>query len=114
EGYLEFELPLWHNEAFLKENLVIPKVPEESAFRRKRSLLLATDGRLRQVKLDVSTRLSSIRMADTLIEETAHTEATTGQLNGALAMLRWDKLYLELTEYARERGYRNLAIQPET
>jgi hypothetical protein len=114
EGYLEFELPLWHNEAFLKENLVIPKVPDESHFRRKQSLLLVPDGRLRQVTLDLSTKLSSIRMADTLIEETGHTEATIGQLNGALPLLRWDSLYLALLDYARERGYRNLAIAPET
>lgn len=114
EGYLEFELPLWHNDAFLKEILVIPKVPEETQFRRKKSLLLAADGRLRQVKLDLSTKLSSIRMGDTLIEEAGHTEAVTGQLNGALALLRWDHLYLSLLDYARAREYHNLAISPET
>jgi hypothetical protein len=100
EGYWEFELPLWKNTKFLEERLVIPNVPDESKFRR-------------QVKLDLSTRLSSLRMAGAVAAERVKTQAVTGQLNGTLAMLRWDELYLALLDYAHERNYRNLVIPPE-
>ena len=64
EGYWEFELPLWKNTKFLEERLVIPNVPDESKFRLAESPVLIPDDRLRrQVKLDLSTRLSSLRMA---------------------------------------------------
>ena len=113
DGYWVFELPLWKNTEFLKENLVIPAVPEEAEFRAMNSLVLKPDGGTKPVKLDLSSRVSSVRMGQELQTETAQTQCITGQLNGALPMLNWNELYLGLVEYIRQRGFHNLALSPE-
>ncbi len=110
-GFLEMELPLWTNKAFLKEDLYRPQLPQGRRFEDEEDLVLESTEDVR-VRLDVATRVTAMQSKSTggVFEASGSVGHAVRIEPGALSLLDWALLHTELQEYKQTRRFRNLAI----
>lgn len=110
EGSIELPLFIWANQAFLRQGLVVPRVAEDHVFAREAALALAPLDAAR-VFVDLTPRvqtLDSARGGVAVAEARAGDEAPIPE--ESLSLVDWERVYLDLVEYKRQRGLANLVI----
>ena len=104
------EVPVRANEDFLGRGLMVPALPDGSDFEADANFALdpETAGR---VRIDRATRASSWESGTSgqkAVEGTAVPERSAGEL--PLALVDWEKAYLDLMEHRRVKGMRPMAV----
>ena len=104
------EVPVRANEDFLGRGLMVPALPDGSDFEADANFVLdpATVGR---VRIDRATRASSWESGASgqrATEGTGAPEQSAGEL--PLALVDWEKAYLDLMEHRRVKGMGPMAI----
>ena len=113
EGDVELPLGVRTNEDFLRQGLVVPRVPEDRNFMDEANLVLEPDQNIR-ARVDLSLKvqfLSSGAGGPTAIAMRGGHDAPIPA--SSLDLVDWQRVYLELLEYKERRQYDNLVIQPE-
>ena len=111
-GYEEVKLPIRINEPFLREGLVVPRLKPGADFASNVFLTLPPDAASPAVDLRPQvTALSSMAEA---VGGTATADVPRAFDAATLALMDWDRLYLDLLNFKVERGWHNLHIPRET
>lgn len=106
------ELPLFvrTNKQFLKKGLLVPRIPENSAFGISEMLFLETDQSVK-VHVDMSMKVQTIQMtAQGMIAAAGHAGGYQSIPDKSFKLVNWEKVYLDLLEYKEGRGWNNLVI----
>ncbi|MER3474413.1 MAG: restriction endonuclease subunit R [Armatimonadota bacterium] len=114
EPVIELPLFTWVNQEALRQNLVVPRVPEDKDFRKHHVWNLEADDGIR-VRVDLSTRVQALESTR------AGLHTATVQAGGerripaeSLALVDWEQVYLDLLDYKARKGWHNLILRPET
>jgi len=110
------DLPLftWINDAALEKKLVAPRPPAGRSFADERSLLLEADPKLR-IQVNLAPRVV-VMQGTTIGLHVASAQAGAERQIPAekLALVDWQRVYLELLAYKERKGWSNLIIRPDT
>jgi len=113
QGDVELALPIRACDAFLDQGLVVPRVPEDRCFADETDILLDIDPGIR-VRVDMSLKVQTLESG---VKGMTATAATAGRERSIpeerLALVDWEKIYLDLLEYKERKGLRNLVIRPD-
>ena len=113
-GHRELHLAIRADERFLGKGLVVPRAPEDRRFIEEENVFLKADASVR-VHLDLSTK---VRIMESGKDGVKEAEFQAGQdrpiPEASLALVDWQKVYLELLEYKESKGLLNFALKPET
>ena len=104
------EVPVRANEDFLGRGLMVPALPDGSDFEADANFALDPDT-VGRVRIDRATRASSWESGTSgqrATEGTAAPERSAGEL--PLALVDWEKAYLDLMEHRRVKGMRPMAV----
>ncbi len=109
------ELPLFirPNPDFLNKGLLVPQVEEGRDFAAEAEIALEPDPEVGPVLVDFAAGARSFASANAGVSETA--ARSGGQTTipaDNLALVNWDRVYLELADYKERKGMRNLVIRP--
>lgn len=113
-GYVDMDLPLWTDKSFLAAKLYRPVIAEDRSFVEECEVVLGLDVGAK-ARLDLTTKVRSYTsvMAGGM-HETQATAGHAGRIGQQfLGFLDWRRIYLELMDYKRSQGYRNLTIPHE-
>ncbi|WP_423928027.1 DEAD/DEAH box helicase family protein [Candidatus Palauibacter sp.] len=103
-------VPVRANEEFLGRGLVVPALPEGTDFETEANFALGAGAGL-PVQIDRATRASSWESG---ARGQSATEGTAGHSRPAselpLALVDWERAYLDLMEHRRQKGMRPLAV----
>lgn len=112
-GDIEFKLPIKKNAAFLKEKLIVPRLPKESMFVRQCDIMLEPESAAKVV-LDYSVKVQRIGTAGGRVQAAQYVSGDEKLLpKELLDWLDWGALYLDIVEYSEECGFVNLVIRPD-
>lgn len=113
EGTVELPLFIRPNKAFLGKGLVVPRVPEDRNFAAETALLLEPDPAVR-VRVDMSLKVQTLESGS---EGFTAVEAQAGREQPipveSLALVNWERVYLDLLEYKELKGLANLVVRPD-
>ncbi|MBI3942281.1 MAG: DEAD/DEAH box helicase family protein [Chloroflexi bacterium] len=110
EGGAELPLFVWANQEFLRQGLVVPRIPEERSFAAEAALVLEPDPAV-QVRVDMSLKVDMMasNAADLIsVEGRAGREQPIPA--ESLRLVDWERAYLDLLEYKQWKGLTNLVI----
>jgi len=111
EDQIELPLKIKTNEDFLNKGLLMPEIPPEKNFLNNCQVVLQPD-EAAKVKVDLSLKIESLQSGETGLTATA---ARAGQdkpvPQDSLELLDWEKIYLELLEYKKQRGFSNMLVR---
>ena len=115
DGEVELPLGIRTNEAFLRQGLVVPRVPADRNFAEEAHLLLEPDPKVR-ARVDRSLKVQSLESGAGGLKAAAIRGGSDVSIPAAsLDLVDWQRVYLELLEYKESREeYANLVIRPET
>jgi len=113
EETIDLPLFVWANEEFLKRRLVIPRPEEGRHFEQETNHLLEVDPAVR-VAVDMSIKVQAMESSAAGVH-TAEVRAGAGHtiLPESLALVDWERAYLDLLAYKERKGLTNLVIRPE-
>jgi hypothetical protein len=112
-GRVELPLAIRPNEAFLNQGLIVPRIPIGRDFGRERDEMLQPDQAAR-VTVDLSLKVESIHSGITGLKMAAMKVGQSQVIpNDSLDLIEWERVYLELLEYKKEKGFFNLVVQPD-
>ncbi|MEN8615436.1 DEAD/DEAH box helicase family protein [Dehalogenimonas sp. THU2] len=110
---VELALPIWANDNFLDQGLVVPRVPDDRNFADEIDVLLDVDTGIR-VRVDMSLKIQSLESgADGLTATAVKTSRERSIPAESLMLVDWEKIYIDLLEYKERKGMRNLAVRPD-
>ena len=114
EGFLELRLPVRANADFLDKGLVAPRAPEGRHFADEENVFLTADKAAR-VHLDLSTRVRIMESGGDRVKEAEFRSGHDRPIPASsLALVDWQRVYLDLLEYKENKGWENFALAPET
>ncbi|MEX2526464.1 MAG: DEAD/DEAH box helicase family protein [Gemmatimonadota bacterium] len=112
EGATEIPLPIRENARFLKEALMVPRVPKDRSFSDEVNLLLEVDCDVR-VHVDMSLKVEAFESDLDGLKETAAKAGKEQRISKqSLELIDWEEAYLDLIEYKERKGLRNLVVRP--
>lgn len=112
-GDVELPMPIRANDDFLDQGLVVPRVPDERSFVDETDILLDVDPGIR-VRVDMSLKVQTLESgADGLTATAVKAGRERPIPDESLALVDWEKVYIDLLEYKERKGMRNLAIRPD-
>ena len=110
---VELRLDAKPNRAFLDRGLLVPRMPDERSFVDEEDMFLERDDAIR-VRVDKSVRVRTLDADEDGIRDR---DARSGQSQSipatSLALVDWQKVHLELVEYADGQGLANLALDSQ-
>jgi hypothetical protein len=113
QGDVELPLPIRANDEFLDQGLVVPRVPDDRCFADETDILLDVDTGIR-VRVDMSLKVQTLESgADGLTATAVKAGRERPIPDESLALVDWEKVYIDLLEYKERKGMRNLAIRPD-
>ncbi|MBP7946058.1 MAG: DEAD/DEAH box helicase family protein [Verrucomicrobia bacterium] len=113
QGDVELPLPIRANDDFLDQGLVVPRVPDDRSFADETDILLDVDPGIR-VRVDMSLKVQTLESgADGLTATAVKAGRERPIPDESLALVDWEKVYIDLLEYKERKGMRNLAIRPD-
>lgn len=113
EPVIELPLFTWINHQALRQNLVIPRVPEDKDFRAQVFWPLEPEENLR-VRVDLSTRVHAWESTSQgLYTARAESGAERRIPPASLALVDWGQVYLDLLDYKARKGWHNLILRPD-
>ena len=113
DGYVELPLAIRPNRDFLNKGLLVLCLSSDRTFTDAYSVLLAPDSAAR-VTVDLSLKVEAMRSHPDGLA-TASMRAGQEQIipSESLDLVDWEFVYLNLLEFKEQKGFSNLAIQPE-
>lgn len=110
-GYVEMDLPLWTNKEFLKETLYRPRIADGLKFTDECEVTVELEKECK-VRLDLTTKVLSYASAKAGgMHEAQASVGKGGRIDAkTLGFLDWQRLALDLADFKRDRGYRNLTV----
>jgi len=111
-GYEEVEIPIRTNEGFLREGLLVPRLKRGTDF-KTHSITLPPDFSPAP-KLDLRPQVTVLTGQENVAGGVTVTDPPRRFALEVLALLDWDRLYLDLLAFKNRRGWHNLAIPPQT
>lgn len=110
EERIDLPLFVWANEQFLKRGLVVPRPEKGRDFVKETDLLLEADPAVR-VLVDMSVKVQAMESSAVGIH-TAEVRNGAGQTipPESLALVDWERAYLDLLAYKERKGMKNLVI----
>lgn len=113
EGDVELLLPIRTNDDFLKQGLVVPRLPEGSIFADEADMLLDVDPTIR-VRVDMSLKLQTLESGKDGLTAAAIKAGRERVIpDESLELVDWERVYLELLAYKKRKGMANLVIRPD-
>jgi hypothetical protein len=111
EETINLPLFVWANEQFLKRGLVVPRPEEGRDFANETDLLLEADTTV-QVAVDMSVKVQAMESSAVGIQ-TAEVRAGAGRTipPESLALVDWERAYLDLLAYKERKGLQNFVIR---
>jgi hypothetical protein len=113
EEAIELPLFVWANQEFLRQGLVVPRLPDDNHFVTEATLALAPDPKI-QVHVDMSLKVEAIQSSALGVT------AVTGQAGyeqpipkESLQLVDWERAYLDLLEYKERKRFGNLVVPPD-
>jgi hypothetical protein len=114
EEAIELPLFVWANQEFLRQGLVVPRLPDDGHFASEATLVLAPDPAI-QVHVDMSLKVEAIQSSR--LGNALDVTAVTGQTGyeqpipeDSLQLVDWERAYLDLLEYKERKRFTNLVI----
>ncbi|RTI02230.1 restriction endonuclease subunit R [Thermus scotoductus] len=110
------ELPLftWINRPALEKKLVIPRPPEDRNFVREKRFALEVDKEIR-VRVDMSVKVQAMRSTQEGFHQVQVQAGAEQKIPPkSLALVDWERTYLNLLDYKTRKGWHNLIIRPGT
>ncbi|HIQ04822.1 MAG TPA: restriction endonuclease subunit R, partial [Anaerolineae bacterium] len=108
EPIIELPLFTWINEPALKKGLVIPRTPESRNFLTEKRLALEADAHIK-VCVDMSVKVQVMVSTNAGLHDV---QARGGEKRlipaESLALVDWERVYLDLLDYKARKGWRNL------
>ncbi len=113
EETIDLPLFVWANEQFLKRGLVVPRPEEGRDFAKETDHLLEADPAVR-VAVDMSVKVQALESSAVGIQ-TAEVRTGAGQTipHESLALVDWERAYLDLLAYKERKGLKNFVIRAE-
>ncbi|WP_018948373.1 DEAD/DEAH box helicase family protein [Thioalkalivibrio sp. ALMg11] len=113
EGHVELSLPIRTNDDFLRQGLVVPRIPDDRSFADEAAVLLDVDPAIR-VRVDMSLKVQTFESGvDGFTAAAVKAGCERAVPDASLNLVDWERVYLELLEYKERKGMRNLAIRPD-
>jgi hypothetical protein len=113
EPTIELPLFVWANEQFLRKGLVIPRPEEGREFAAETVILLTPDENIR-LRVDLSVKVQTMEINLMGLYEANVRDGQSAKLpSKKLALVDWEKAYLDMLEYKERKGWNNLVIRPE-
>jgi len=114
EPVIELPLFTWVNRQALRQNLVVPRVPEGKDFREYAFWQLEVEEGIR-VHVNLSTRVRALESTGVgLHTSTVQYGAERRIPETSLALVDWEQVYLDLLDYKTRKGWHNMLLRPET
>ena len=111
---VELPLGIRTNRDFLNQGLVAPRVPADRNFVDEAFILLEPDHGIR-ARVDLSLKVQSLESGAGGLQAMAMSGGRDLAIPaGSLALVDWQRVYLELLDYKESKEYGNLVIRPET
>ena len=113
DGVVELALPVRPNQAFLRQGLLVPRVPGDAAFTDEaETALRPLDGVT--AFLDRSQKVQMIESRSGAFADDAVQAGRSRRIpEASLQLVDWNRVHLELLTYREQRGYANLAFTPD-
>ena len=112
EGVVELALPVRANEAFLRQGLLVPRVPGNAVFADEAETALGPAAGV-AAHLDRSQRVQAIVSESGVFSDEAVQAGRHRCIPAAsLELVDWNRVHLELLAYREQRGYGNLTLTP--
>ena len=113
EGVVELALPVRANKAFLRQGLLVPRVPDGAAFVDEAEAALQPAAGV-AAHLDRSQKLQALASrSGAFVDEAVQAGHSRRIPAASLQLVDWNRVHLELLAYREQRGYANLALTPE-
>lgn len=113
EETVELPLFVWANQAFLRQGLVVPRVPEDRNFMAEAVLVLEFNANV-QVRVDMSLKVEEIASGAAGLTTVAGRAGREQPIpDESLHLVDWERAYLDLLEYKERRGLSNLVVPPD-
>jgi hypothetical protein len=117
EEAIELPLFVWANQEFLRQGLVVPRLPDDDHFSTEATLMLGPDPNI-QVHVDMSLKVEAIQSSR--LGSALSVTAATGQAGHeqpippeSLPFVDWERAYLDLLEYKERKWLTNLVVPPD-
>jgi hypothetical protein len=112
-GFVELNLPIRPNDAFLKKGLIAPRLPKESTFSDNERFLLGCN-EAAKVVLDLSVQVERLGSSSGAFQAASYLLGEERRVpDEQLVWLDWEALYLEMLAHKEEQRFHNLVIRPE-
>jgi len=113
EGDISLPLAIESNGDFLRNGLLVPRVPVGRSFVEEADTLLEVDPEIR-VQVDMSLKLQTLESgAEGFSAKAARVGGEQVIPAESLELVDWEDAYLELLEHKERKGLRNLAVRPD-
>ena len=111
-GYEEVEIPILTNEDLLNEGLLVPRLKQGTDF-KTHCITLPPDFSP-PPELDLRPRMTVLTGQQNVPDGGITTDPPRSFAPQVLALLDWDRLYLDLLAFKNQRGWHNLAVPRQT
>ena len=112
-GTIELSLFIRPNKDFLNKGLVIPRLETDKTFAGQETVLLRSEERVGPVSVTMAATVQQIASVQGGVSETGATSGSGQQIpSESLALVDWNKVYLDLLEYKESKGLSNLLVRP--
>lgn len=112
EETVELQLSIWPNEKFLKRGLVVPRMEKGRNFAKETAFLLEVDPAV-QVLVEMSAKVQALESDTAGLQESEGRSGSYQSIPGkSLALIDWQRAYLDLLEYKERKGMENLVVAP--
>ena len=113
EGVVELSLPVRANKEFLRQGLLVPRVPGNVAFVDEAEAALRPAAGVAAF-LDRSQKVQALESrSGAFVDEAAQAGHSRRIPAASLQLVDWNRVHLELLAYREQRGYANLTLTPE-
>jgi len=113
ESVIELPLFIKVTESALKEDLVIPRIPEGRDFESNQRFVLRADETIK-VHVDMSLKVQIMTSNINKLHQAVVGQKKEEIPPDSLTLVDWEKVYLDLLEYKVIKGWHNLILLPET
>ena len=114
EGVVELALPIRVNQQFLRQGLLVPRVPGDVTFVDEAETALRPAAGIAAF-LDRSQKVQALESrSGAFVDEAAQAGRSHRIPAASLQLVDWNRVHLELLAYREQRGYANLSLTPES
>ena len=112
EGVVELALPIRVNQGFLRQGLLVPRVPGNVDFVDEAETALRPAAGV-SAFLDRSQKVQALESrSGAFVDEAVQAGRSRRIPAASLQLVDWNRVHLELLAYREQRGYGNLALTP--